>query len=73
MIELVYVLILTFGAFNEKLVMTGIATKWECIEKAGEMVEKYRLALPKDIPLDHKWRTAKWKCKEIQYRFSMET
>ncbi len=71
MLETMFVLLMTFGAFDGQLVITMIPTQKACVEKAKEIVEKYRLALPKRAP--QAWRTAKWKCKVVHYRFSEES
>ena len=70
-VETMFVLFMTFGAFDGQLVVPNIPTQKACVEKAKEIVEKYRLVLSKDSP--EKWRTAKWKCKVIYYRFSEES
>lgn len=68
--ETVFLLIMTFGGFDDKLIVSNIPTQEACVEKAKMMVEQYRLALPKDAP--QKWRSVSWKCKVIYYRKGKE-
>ncbi len=70
MVETIFVLFMTFGAFDGQVVINNIPTQEICVAKAREIVERYRQALPKSAP--DKWRTAKWKCKVIHYRLGEE-